>query len=460
MAARLPRPATLPRRLALSAGLATALGLLAGCQPAAEPAPVATPSPALEAAITAGPRSAIFLHPDGMGANTWMATRLMHVGPDGRLAWDQLPQVAIYVGPTSDSVNQSSNAGATTHAYGVRAKLDSYGAIDGATPTAASGKAQSLMVEAKAAGKMTAILNSSSLTEPGTGAFLASVANRDDEAEIASQILAAQPDIALGGGEMFFLPKGTQGVHGEGVREDGRNLVEEAKAAGYTVVFNADELAALPPEATKVLGLFAAEETFNEADEAGLAAAGLPPFQPQAPRFDAMLAFILARVKSAPNGYLIVGNEEATDNLSGENNVPATLEAAIGADRAIALALAEAKANPSLTVVVASDSDNGGMNATSDDLNEPEDLPRPLPARTASGSLLDSDKGEPFLTPTDANGNRIPFYITWASDSDSAGGTVARGIGPGAVKIEGTIDATQVYKALYLGLFDTDLDAK
>ncbi|WP_397596647.1 alkaline phosphatase [Silanimonas sp.] len=460
MAARPVRPSALPRRLALSAGLATALGLLAGCQPAAEPAPVATPSPALEAAATAGPRSAIFLHPDGMGANTWMATRLMHVGPDGRLAWDQLPQVAIYVGPTSDSVNQSSNAGATTHAYGVRAKLDSYGAIDGAAPTAASGKAQSLMVEAKAAGKMTAILNSSSLTEPGTGAFLASVANRDDEAEIASQILAAQPDIALGGGEMFFLPKGTQGVHGEGVREDGRNLVDEAKAAGYTVVFTADELAALPPEATKVLGLFAHEGTFNEYTEEGLAEAGLTAFQPQAPRFDAMLAFILARVKSAPNGYLIVGNEEATDNLSGENNVPATLEAAIGADRAIALALAEAKANPSLTVVVASDSDNGGMNATSDDLDEPEDLPRPLPARTASGSLLDSDKGEPFLTPTDANGNRIPFYITWASDSDSAGGTVARGIGPGAVKIEGTIDATQVYKALYLGLFDTDLDAK
>ena len=210
MAAPMSRPTALPRRLALSVGLATALGLLAGCQPAAEPAPAAAPNPAVDAPTpaAAGPRSAIFLHPDGMGANTWMATRLMHVGPDGRLAWDQLPQVAIYVGPTSDSVNQSSNAGATTHAYGVRAKLDSYGAIDGAAPTAASGKAQSLMVEAKAAGKMTAILNSSSLTEPGTGAFLASVANRDDEAEIASQILAAGPDIALGGGEMFFLPKG------------------------------------------------------------------------------------------------------------------------------------------------------------------------------------------------------------------------------------------------------------
>jgi alkaline phosphatase len=384
----------------------------------------------------------------------------MTVGIDGRLAWDALPQVAIYLGPTRDAVNQSSNAGATTHAYGVRATLDSYGIIDGQVPVAASGKAMSLMAEAKAAGKFTAIFNSSSMTEPGTGVFLASAPNRDDEDDIAAQILGAGPDIALGGGEGFWLPKSVAGRHGEGFRADERNLVEEAKAAGYTVVFTKDALNALPMNTVKVIGLFAHDDTFNEDTEEGLAAAGLAAFQPQAPRFDEMLAFILPRAASNGEGYFIIGNEEATDNLSGENNTTATLEAAAGADRAIALALAEAKTNPALTVVVASDSDNGGMNATSDDLDDPEDLPRPLPTRTASGSLLDSDGGQPFLTPPSATGERIPFYITWASDSDSAGGTVARAIGPGAAKIEGTIDATQVYKALYLGLFDQDLDAK
>jgi alkaline phosphatase len=76
--------------------------------------------------------SAIFIHPDGMGANTWMATRLHAVGVDGRLAWDRLPQVALYVGPALDAVNQSSNAGATTHAYGVRVDLEAYGTLRGA----------------------------------------------------------------------------------------------------------------------------------------------------------------------------------------------------------------------------------------------------------------------------------------------------------------------------------------
>lgn len=402
--------------------------------------------------------SAIFLHPDGMGGNTWSALRLREVGPDGRLNWDRLPQLAVYIGPMLDSVNASSNGGATTHAYGVRAGLDSYGLIGGKAPVAASGKAQSVLREAQAAGKSVALINSSSLTEPGTGAFIAQVTNRDDEAEIAAQLLAAKPEVMLGGGEMFFLPKDVKGHHGQGVREDGRNLVEEARKAGYHVVFTAAELAALPAEASPVLGLFADEQTFNEAGEADLADKKLPPFKPQAPRFDVMVEAALARIKHDPQGYLLIGNEEATDNLSGESNVSGTLEAAAGADRAIGIALREAARNPRLTVLVASDSDNGGMNATSDDLNEPEDLPRPLPARTSSGSLLSSNAGEPYLSAPDARGVRQPYYIVWASDSDMAGGTLARGAGPGAQLLRGSIDSTAIYRALYLGLFDRRIE--
>lgn len=437
------RPRIDSRRLLLVAALLAALGSQTACSP-----------------LDQVPGRAIFLHPDGMGANTWATTRLWAVGPDGRLAWDRLPRVAVYVGPTFDTVEQSSNAGATTHAYGMRVAVGDYGMRRGQPLVAASGQPLSLMREAQAAGKFVALFNSSSLTEPGTGAFLASVSGREDESAIAAQIFDARPDIALGGGEIFFLPQGVPGRHGLGVRADGRNLVEEARAAGYAVVFDADELAALPADARRVLGLFAAEETFNEGSEQALAEAGLPVFQPQAPRFDAMLAFILERARGAEAGYFIVGNEEGTDNLSGENNAPAVLEAALGADRALALALAEAERDPALTVVVASDSDNGGMNATSDDLDDPAELPRPLPSRTANGAPLDSDGGQPFLAAADRYGRRLPFYITWASDSDGAGGTLARAIGPGSPAIEGTIDASVVYRALHHGLFGPGLDAR
>ncbi|MCE3002813.1 MAG: alkaline phosphatase [Xanthomonadaceae bacterium] len=401
-------------------------------------------------------RNAIFLHPDGMGANTWMGVRLLEAGPDGRIAFDELPNVAAYVGPLSDRITQSSNGGATTHAWGVRAQKESYGAIDGKPPAAArSGFAGSLMREAQHVGKAVGIVNSSSVTEPGTGAFLASVANRDDEAEIAAQILAAKPEVALGGGEMFFLPEGVRGRHGVGVRTDGRNLVEEARAAGYTVVFTADELEALPVDTPYVLGLFAAEETFNEGTEEGLRKARLAAFQPQAPRFDAMIVFAIARLSRDADGFLLVGNEEATDNFGGENNASAVFDAGAGADRAVRIALDFAQRQGQTTVVVASDSDCGGLLVTGDDVVAGQKVA----PRGENGSPQDGGPdGLPFLAAPNRAGVRLPFIATWASASDSSGGVMARGYGPGADLVRGTIDSIDIYRALYLGLFERRID--
>jgi alkaline phosphatase len=411
---------------------------------------------ALAAALVPGvarSQSAIFLHPDGMGANTWAAVRLLAVGPDGRLAWDRLPDVAVYVGPMLDRVTASSNGGATSHAWGVRADTESYGTIGGRPiARALSGSNASVMIEAQRAGKRIALVNSSSVTEPGTGAFLAQVADPDDDAGIALQILAAGPDIVLGGGESWFLPKGARGVHGAGQRSDGRDLVAEARRAGYVVVHTAEELAAVPAGTRRLLGLFAADHTYNEGTERSLARSGRPVFQPQAPRFDAMIAKALAMLADAPNGFLLVGNEEATDNLAGDNHGAAVLESGRGADRAIAAAIAAADRDPRITIVVASDSDCGGLQVVSDDLV----AGARVPARAANGAPIDGDAGRPFLAAPDRAGVRLPFVLHWANDGDLAGGIVARGRGPGARLIEGTIDSTDVYRALYLGLFGRD----
>jgi alkaline phosphatase len=411
---------------------------------------------ALAAAPCLAQRNAIFLHPDGMGANTWMGVRLLEAGPDGRLAVDELPNVAAYVGPLSDRVTASSNGGATTHAWGLRAQKESFGTVDGKTPAAArSGFAGTVMREAQHAGKAIGIVNSSSVTEPGTGAFLASVADREDEAAIAAQILAAAPEVALGGGEMFFLPKGVRGRHGEGVRTDGRNLVEEARAAGYTVVFTADELAALPTDTPRVLGLFAAEETFNEGTEEGLRKAGLPTFQPQAPRFDTMVAFAIARLSRDVDGFLLVGNEEATDNFGGENNATAVFDAGAGADRAVRIALDFARRQGQTTVVLASDSDCGGLLVTGDDVVAGVKVS----PRGENGSPQDGGPdGLPFLAAADRAGVRLPFIATWASSSDSSGGVMARAYGPGADLVRGTIDSSDIYRAIHLGLFERRID--
>jgi alkaline phosphatase len=397
-----------------------------------------------------GPRSAVFLHPDGMGVNTWGAVRLHEVGPDGRLAWDRLPRVAIYVGPMLDGITASSNGGATTHAWGIRARTDSYGMIaDQPITRSAAGTDGTLMMDAKRAGKAVGLVNSSSVTEPGTGAFLARVDAREDENEIAAQILAAQPDVILGGGESFFLPRGVQGVHGEGQRIDGRNLIDEARAAGYVVVRTKEELAALSPDVKRVLGLFARDETFNEADEATLKQRGQGVFQPQAPRFEEMISVAMRILAQSPKGFFLAANDETTDNLAGENNAAAVLEAGAGADRAIAVVLEHATRDPLLTLVVTSDSDCAGMQVSGDE----HPAGSRIPLRNENGAPQDGLSGRPFLAAPDASGKRHPFVVHWASANDVSGGIAARGIGPGAELLYGTIDSTDIYQALHKGLF-------
>lgn len=390
--------------------------------------------------------SAIFLHPDGMGVGTWHALRLKEAGPDGRLAWDRLPEVAVYVGPTNDRVTASSNGGATSHAWGLRADSDSFGMIGGRTPAqAASGAPVPIAIEARRAGRRVALVNSASLTEPGTGAMVASVSNRRDDAGIAAQLLASGVDIMLGGGEGWFLPMGTEGRHGPGLRTDGRNLIAEARAAGYEVVFTADELARARGRG-KLLGLFAHGDTYNEGDAAAVRKAG-GLLRRGAPDWDVMVRAAIGRLKTSPRGYLLIGNHEATDDFGGDN-ASGVLEAAAAADRAIAIAAAEAARDPQLTLVVASDSDSGAMVATDAAARAPQ-VPRDVPRAQLEGDA----EGRPFLAAPDKTGRRLPFTIAWGTPGDVAGGLVARGKGPGARILKGTIDSTDIYRALHLGLF-------
>jgi len=133
-----------------------------------------------------------------------------------------------------------------------------------------------IMEEAIAAGKPTAVIQSGFIAEPGTGVFLADAESRGDREGITAQIVESGADVILGGGETDYLPEGTVGFFGqEGTREDGRNLIEEAEEMGYTVVFTRDELLAVDPaETDKLLGIFAARDTYNDTFEDDLRGQG------------------------------------------------------------------------------------------------------------------------------------------------------------------------------------------
>ncbi len=467
----------------------------------------------------------IFVHPDGTGLNHWTAGRAFWKGPDGELSWDRLPEVAIYRGHMADDLVGTSNGGATSHAFGVKVSAaGSYGrdgkGEEARTVRAASGYTGSVMREAAMAGYPVGVVNDGDLAEPGTGAFLAEVPSRYDQAAIAEQILFGRPGhsdpppaVVLGGGERYLLPEGTPvcgrriepdcAVHldpvtGEGpMRQDGRNLIAEAMDSGWTVIRTRGEFDQLLRKVARredfrprVLGVFAADDLFNDAPEEQLVTAGLvdpsrpaddprgrlvvwggPPGSPSADpptaREMTRLALMLLdrEARAAERPFFLVVEIESTDNLANANNAIGALRALGRADAVIGEARKAVDRDPATLLLVAADSDAGGLQIVSPPLQDdgrvtglngnPTD--RTVDRQLFAVDGIEGRASRPFEARPDQAGHRSRFAIAWAGERDVAGGVLARAAGLNSELLRtdygARLDNTQVYELIYQTLF-------
>ena len=396
----------------------------------------------------------IFIHPDGTGYNTWAAYRILRQGPDGMTNWDRLDRMGLYRAHQLNAIGTSSNAGATAHAFGIKAEVDDYG-IDPDRPSKSlSGKDFSIMAEAMQAGHAVGVINSGHICEPGTGVFLASAKSRSMNDAISDRIIHSGADLIFSGGEQLLLPRGVTGHFGRpGMRRDDRNLIEEARGLGYEVIYTKEELQNLPEAAGRVLGVFAARHTFNAFPEEDLRASGMPFYDPAAPTLAEMTRAALAFFERRGAPFLLVIEEEGTDNFGNANNAAGVLTAVGRTDEAIGATMDFIMRIPGTLLVMAADSDAGGMqvHAVKD-----EDLEKPLPARRDNRAPVDGRDGTstlPFLAGADRAGRRMGFAISWATGDDVYGGVVARAHGLNAELLPNNVDNTDIYRLMYATLF-------
>ncbi|MEX1045564.1 MAG: alkaline phosphatase [Chthoniobacterales bacterium] len=400
----------------------------------------------------------IFYHVDGTGIAHWQMARFLLAGPDGEINWDRLPHVAVYRGHAEDVLTPSSNAGATMHAYGVKAPHRAYGMdAAGQPPLAPSGRRLSLMQEAKERGIATGLVNSGHAAEPGTAVYVTSVAERDSTDEIAAQLVASGTDVLFSGGEKWFLPQDQEGRHGRGERQDGRNLIKEAEAAGYLVVYTREEMLALPDDAGKVLGLFARGDMFNAEPEESLAAQGLPPYDPAAPTLAEMTEVAL-RLLGGSQFFLVV-EEEGADNFGNCNNATGTLEALRRADEGLGVALDYVEKHPDTLLLTCADSEAGGPDVVGLRGAKYEaamlESGRDYNGAPVDGAALAEAGGvaAPFVSAPDRAGRTHEFVVVWGTRMDASGGIVARAAGLNADRVRGSFDNTAVYPLFYETLF-------
>ena len=240
-------------------------------------------TPAAHAAGEA--KNVIFFLGDGMGPVTTTATRIKYVGEAGSLAMDKLPYAARIKtysldGQTTDSApsmaaymtgkktrNETLGMDATTVAVapGTDAATGVGSAVD-KCPAAGNGVASSTLLElAIAKGKATGAVTTARLTHATPAATYAHVCHRNAEYEIARQAvpggagynaaLGGGVDVLLGGISQYWRPYAA-GTQPRG-RPDGRDLVAELQAKGYTYVNDLAGLNAAPSTAgTKLIGLY------------------------------------------------------------------------------------------------------------------------------------------------------------------------------------------------------------
>lgn len=402
----------------------------------------------------------IFIHPDGTGLADWNALRLIKAGPDGEINWDKMSGIGLYQGHIRNRLTSSSNAGATIHAYGVKADLSDFGLIDDQKPTSRSGKKLSIMQEAIDKKIFTGLINSGSIEEPGTAVFVSSNIKRSNYSEIAKDVIQSGVDLIFSGGEDFLLPEGTKGrFSSNGKRKDGLNLIEWAAKEGYKIIYTKEELSKASPDEKKILGVFSARSTFNDKTEEVLDSLGLPNWSETAPSVAEMTDYAL-KFLSRKGQFFLVVEEEGTDNFGNKNNANGKLSALDRADDAIGIVIDFMNKNPNTTLVTAADSEAGGLEVSGYEIPN-LDANTPLPERDKNGAPIDGIGGTgtlPFISKPDKSGKTFPFGIAWSGYGDLTGSVIARAHGLNADKMHGKIDNTDIYRIMYLTLFGIWLD--
>lgn len=311
--------------------------LIVGC--AAAPVPDGPVGQAEVAPQAAGPRNVILLITDGAGPASFTMARDYVRATAGRetLVADGTLTGSVRTYATDSRVTDSA-AGATAFATGVKT-------YNGAIAVDTLERPLTTLLErAEAHGMVTGLVATTRITHATPAAFSAHVPSRNMEEEIAVQQLGKGIDVLFGGGRDYFVPR-----EAGGLREDGRDLLAEAREGGYQVVTTR---AGFDGELrTPVLGLFNSSSLNYEIDR-----------DPQVEPSLAELSVRAIELLSAhEGGFFLMIEASRIDHAGHDNDAAAHVRDMVAFDETFAAVLDFAAREGNTLVVSVSDHETGGI---------------------------------------------------------------------------------------------------
>jgi alkaline phosphatase/streptomycin-6-phosphatase len=400
-----------------------------------------------------GPRNVILLIGDGMGDSEITMTRNYQVGAGGRLAMDSLPATGEYTtysveefDPDKPDYVTDSSASATGIATGHKTsdkRISTSPGDDEDLPT--------ILELAQKRGMRTGFATTGGISTATEAAFTSHVRlrgcmgpesmqkclldrkDRGGPGSIAEQQVDHEVDVMLGGGRAYYEQRIQSGP------ARGRTVLEAARAHGYEVALDAEEMQAAPP-GRRLLGLFSPVGMSAEwrGERAGLSETGDPQRcqegmrPPDQPSLVEMARTTLDRLDN-PNGFLALIEGANIDTYSHSAWPCEEIGEAVEFDRAVRLVLDWVRDHPNTLVVVTADHGHAGQIVPVD--VEPTALP---PSRFST-----------LVTKENAR-MRISYPTTPPDGNQKHTGTQVRiaARGPFSDRVLGVTDQTDLFETM------------
>jgi alkaline phosphatase len=389
-------------------------------------------------------RSVIFVNGDGMAAAHREAARLDQEGFDGRLAMDSLPIAGLQTTDARDPEDTVTDSAAAASAWATGVKT-----YNGAISVDVDGNPlPTIGAEAQQAGLATGLVTTAQVTDATPAAFFSNAVNRSAQDDIARQYLeVTKPQVILGGGEDWWLPAGDEGTYPpragdtedpEVSRSTQGNLIEEAQGLGYEYVSTAEEFAAA--DSDQLLGLFANEEMFQQRPEGEG-----DEFSPVVPLAD-MTTKALDLLSEDEDGFFLLIEEEAVDEMSHNNNGTRMLEAMRSLDAAVEVARAYVAEHPDTLLIVTGDHECGGLTIEDVDATDESGPGGTLEQGTpAAGDTVSGEDGPFTVAGTDG---AFDFALDWTTTAHTGAPTPVTAEGPGSEDLTGYYPNTHLHEVV------------
>lgn len=211
---------------------------------------------------------------------------------------------------------------------------------------------------AKERGFSCGFVTTTRLTHATPAAWYSHNSNRDDEEAIAFDLLNADLDVAMGGGDSY--------LSGE-KREDRRDLYSIFKSKGYRVVKSKEELITSISDESPLIGVFNSSHLSYFIDR--LTNEKLRVKEPSLPE---MTAVALKKLSKNKKGFVLQIEAGRIDHACHANDAYAAMMECYELDKTIGVVIDFMKKNPDVLLIVTSDHGNSGygINGTGPEYND------------------------------------------------------------------------------------------